>query len=235
MTNSNYPVECSLAILPRRRRSHGSQTVLLLAAAFGALFAAVSVRAFSPPAVSRPRHHDRPRTTLNDFPKDDYDRDDFLDDDSDDFSNQNFDLKTIAQIKKAKKLLRDAKDKLNRQERRTDDPLPFFASRDESFTSAAVSHGQKIKKTTAAGIVADGETMASLSLSEPWERRPLSQMFAREPRPDWDGNEVDDDGAGAALAERDVAIGIYNLRKMLQNEDFKKVFDSRNRFIGEID
>ena len=59
---------------------------------------------------------------------------------------------------------------------------------------------------------------------------------------DYDGNTdedaTNDDGTGktsSSLADRDVASSIYNLRKMLRNEDFMKVFDSRNRFIGELD
>ena len=38
-----------------------------------------------------------------------------------------------------------------------------------------------------------------------------------------------------SIAERDLAASIYNLRKVLKTEDFRRVFDSRNRFIGEVD
>lgn len=80
--------------------------------------------------------------------------------------------------------------------------------------------------------------MTALSKSEPWEARSLKDLkFTKEPRSDYDGNVVDENanGSGARMADKDVAVSIYNLRKMLQGEDFKKVFDSRNRFIGEID
>lgn len=56
-----------------------------------------------------------------------------------------------------------------------------------------------------------------------------------------DDDENDDDGSmklsksSSSLADRDVASSIYNLRKLLRTEDFMKVFDSRNRFIGDLD
>lgn len=81
--------------------------------------------------------------------------------------------------------------------------------------------------------------MSLLSKSEPWELRSLSQMFQKEPRPDFDGNVVEEvngkKGGSSALAEKDLAMSIFALRKMLQNDDFKRVFDQKNRFIGEIE
>ena len=80
--------------------------------------------------------------------------------------------------------------------------------------------------------------MALLSKSEPWEIRSLSQLtFQEEATLDYDGNTTAEESSSSTstLADRDVASSIYNLRKMLQNEDFRKVFDSRNRFIGELD
>ena len=186
------------------------------------------------------------------FPRDDFDKDEFLDDDDDgdndgiDYSQ--FDPAVAAQLRKAKQLLKESKKKVKEQaearakaaeeadipsgvsqespekEGNTADAvLPFFAS----------TSSQKIKSTTASGeIIADGETMANLSKSEAWEKRPLSQMFDKEARTDYDGNLVDDEINKNLLAERE--IGIYNLRKALQNEDFRKVFDKRNRFIGDL-
>ncbi|KAL3784737.1 hypothetical protein ACHAW5_001604 [Stephanodiscus triporus] len=84
--------------------------------------------------------------------------------------------------------------------------------------------------------------MAAISKVERWERRTLSQMmFRREARTDYDGSLVTGeeeegmDKVGSVLADRDVARSIYNLRKSMRNEDFMRVFDSRNRFIGEVD
>ena len=187
------------------------------------------------------------------FPRDDFDKDEFLDDDDDDDNDDGidyskFDPAVAAQLRKAKQLLKESKKKVQEQaearakaaeeadipggvsqespekEGNTADAvLPFFAS----------TSSQKIKSTTESGeIIADGETMANLSKSEAWEKRPLSQMFDKEARTDYDGNLVDDEINKNLLAERE--IGIYNLRKALQNEDFRKVFDKRNRFIGDL-
>ena len=76
--------------------------------------------------------------------------------------------------------------------------------------------------------------MAALSKSEAWERRSLGQMFQKEKRVDFDGNVVEEDKE-RALSEKDLARNIFNLRRQLQDNDFKRVFDDRNRFIGEID
>ncbi len=119
--------------------------------------------------------------------------------------------------------------------------LPFFARASSSQSRSSSQHSQhpssKIKSTTSSGdIIADGETMASMSLNERWEIRSLSEMFQRESRTDYDGRDVEVDMVqGTTLADRDVNRSIYNLRKSMRNEDFMKVFDSRNRFIGDLD
>ena len=81
--------------------------------------------------------------------------------------------------------------------------------------------------------------MALLSKSEPWEIRSLSQLkFRQEATLDYDGNtsaSEEETSSSSSLADRDVASSIYNLRKLLRNDDFMKVFDSRNRFIGDLD
>jgi hypothetical protein len=53
--------------------------------------------------------------------------------------------------------------------------------------------------------------------------RPLDQVFQ---------NEIEDK-SDDPFADRDVAASIYNLQKSLQTSDYKKIFDQRNRFIGE--
>jgi len=179
------------------------------------------------------------------------------DDDDEDADLENYEPNVAAQIRKARKLLRDAKKKMEAETTATaatkngsstsesstttnepSSPLPFFAQQ-QSFTATAIDNTRKIKSKTKSGeIIADGDTMTSLSNSEPWERRSLSDIgFQSEARSDYDGNlvEVDLNGNLGGLAERDLAASIYNLRKVLRNEDFKKVFDSRNRFIGELD
>ena len=175
------------------------------------------------------------------------------DDDEEDADLENYDAAVAAQIRKARKLLKDAKKKMdpppssttNEQQQQTDEDtassssLPFFAQQQQtSFTTKAITAAQKIKSKTPSGsIIADGAAMTSLSNSEPWELRSLSQIgFESEARSDYDGNIVEvDSGSTSSLADKDVAMSIYNLRKTLQNEDFKSVFNSRNRFIGEVD
>jgi hypothetical protein len=179
--------------------------------------------------------HDKISTRLYNLFKDEDDDDDL----------DNYDFKTAAQIRKARKLLRDTKMKMEQsksekvneagevngvaKQEKPPEPLPFFAARPPS--------AKKIKSKTSSGIVADGATMTALSNSEPWESRPLNQMFASEARSDYDGNLISADEIErmGKLAERDLARNILALKRELQNEDFKKVFDQRNRWIGDVD
>jgi len=172
------------------------------------------------------------------------------DEDDEDADLENYDPSVAAQIRKARKLLRDTKKKMEieqQQQQQSDESsstesptaaLPFFAQK--SFTATAIDHTQKIKSKTKSGqIIADGDTMTSLSNSEPWELRSLTDIgFESEARSDFDGNLVEVEANGEVkktIAERDLAASIYNLRKVLKTEDFRRVFDSRNFFIGEVD
>jgi len=109
--------------------------------------------------------------------------------------------------------------------------LPFFAAR--STVEAPVKR-QAVTKTIneqTGLITTDGEKMAQYSEQEEWERRPLSEVFE---------NELSDDDdvysqASQQLAQRDVAASIWNLRKELQQGDYQRIFDKRNRFIGEVE
>jgi len=73
-------------------------------------------------------------------------------------------------------------------------------------------------------ITTDGELMAELSEEEDWEVRGLLDVFE---------SEIKDDSVTNSLAERDVAASIQAMRISMQNDDYQKIFDSRNRFIGE--
>ena len=198
------------------------------------------------PAASLPRRYSTTKL-YNLFPKDEFDKDDFLDDDDDDdWDSEKYEPAVAAQIRKAKQLLNETKKKQKQQqdsfldtelipptpkeeEESKEVVLPFFATKQREIDTT------KIKSKTKSGeIIADGTQMATLSKSEAWERRSLSQMFTKEARQDWDGNDVTQE-TSTTLADKDVARSIYNLRKSMQNEDFKKVFDSRNRFIGEVE
>jgi len=187
---------------------------------------------------------------------DDYDRDGWLDEDGD--GNPKHDPDVTDQIRRAKLLLEDARRKQKAREEKSaasagadDVPgtttttttmkrlLPFFAAATAISPATEIDAKRKIKSTTSTGsIIADGETMAAISKSERWERRSLSEMFEKEARNDFDGLPVAGeqiDKVGTVLADRDVARSIWNLRRSMQNEDFMKVFDSRNRFIGDLD
>lgn len=175
-------------------------------------------------------------------PKEDAEGDDILDEGGnnavkDGFDREHFDPVMTAQIEKAKQLLNAAKKKQEDAETGAGEAaaaaedaaaVPFFA------TTSRAAAGEKIKATLASGdIVADGETMASLSAAEPWENRSLSQMFDSESRIDYDGESVEE--RTNTMADRDVGASIYGLRRSLRTEDFMKVFDKRNYFIGDLD
>ena len=162
------------------------------------------------------------------------------------------------QIMKARKLLDDARKKQAREQEVIITPssstpttaipstaantsrLPFFVMVDDGSRASTTSiNSKKIKSTTSSGsIIADGETMTQISSTEQWSRRKLSEMFSKESHLDYAGKSIDDqtiDKVGTVLADRDVVASIWNLRKTLQNEDFARVFDKRNRFIGDLD
>jgi len=169
--------------------------------------------------------------------------DNILDDGDDNVIEDKFDRKLFnpdmtAQIEKAKQLINDAKKKQEETDERAANPkaeeeettqTPFFAAKSDT------ADPDKIKSFLESGeIIADGETMASLSASEPWERRSLSQMFDNESETDYDGNVVEGKKKNT-LAERDVGASIYNLRKKMQTEDFLKVFNRKQYLIGDLD
>jgi hypothetical protein len=117
--------------------------------------------------------------------------------------------------------------------------LPFFASKTTApttttTTSTASANNNnsnkmdqviKSRNQETGLLVADGEKMAQRSEGEEWVRRPLLEVFEQE------GEESAT--ATSGLANRDVAASIYNLRRLLQTEDYRRIFDSKNRFIGE--
>ena len=124
------------------------------------------------------------RTTklYNLFPNDEFDKDPFLDDEDDDDEYNKYEPAIAAQLRKAKKLLKDAKAKQKEAEdsfldtpidkeddnKKSKAALPFFASND----------AEKIKSKTDSGeIIADGNAMSEIAAKEAWERRSLSEYF----------------------------------------------------------
>jgi hypothetical protein len=105
--------------------------------------------------------------------------------------------------------------------------VPFFAA---SQPADAVDNTQRRDQVTkyrdeATGLITtDGEKMAAMSESEVWETRSLLDMNDTIP---------DKSTASKRLADRDVAASIFNMRRHLQVNDYRKIFDTKNRFIGE--
>jgi hypothetical protein len=133
------------------------------------------------------------------------------------------------QVERAKELLAKTKAKMEAQEQAdANGPtgaaanVPFFASKDNKSNSKK----EKLMKTqNEEGLfTTDGGLMAQMSESEDWEVRPLNEVFQNEKEITRKTNK---------LANRDMSAGIQGLQRVLQTEDYLKIFDKRNRFIGE--
>jgi hypothetical protein len=98
--------------------------------------------------------------------------------------------------------------------------VPFFAAKVKAKEN---KRDQVVKATNADGLVTiDGDLMAKLSEAEEWEVRSLVEVFE-------DQQKMSEE----PLVNRDVAQSIMGLQKVLQTADYLKIFDKRNRFIGE--
>ena len=75
-------------------------------------------------------------------------------------------------------------------------------------------------------ITTDGDLMAAMSEEEEWSERSLLEIFTDET---FDDEEL----VNEAMIQRDVAASINAMRVRMDNKDFEKIFDARNRFIGE--
>ena len=113
------------------------------------------------------------------------------------------------------------------------DSVPFFAVANSAATSnnEESNDGKRdivIKsKDEATGLfTTDGDLMAKLSEEEEWDLRPLLEVFETE--------RSGEESPKSKNVDRDIAQSMYNLRKSLQTEDFSKIFDKRNRFIGDM-
>jgi hypothetical protein len=116
--------------------------------------------------------------------------------------------------------------------------LPFFASQTAVATSTTdvaddveAQRRDRVTKSrdeTTGLITIDGEKMAAMSEQEEWEERSLVDLFENE------GEDIEGRSPGKQkVADRDVAMSIFNLRRVLQVEDYLKIFDKKNWFIGE--
>mmetsp|Transcript_12497 Transcript_12497/g.29614 ORF Transcript_12497/g.29614 Transcript_12497/m.29614 type:complete len:209 (+) Transcript_12497:267-893(+) len=107
-----------------------------------------------------------------------------------------------------------------KENEKEEESVPFFAMN----TDDAGKKEKVIKEKNENGLfTTDGDLMAKLSEEEEWEPRPLLEVFQNEKEKTADAMNID----------RDIGQSMYNLRKSLQTEDFRKIFDKRNRFIGD--
>ena len=99
-------------------------------------------------------------------------------------------------------------------------------------TKTTDSNNLKVKsRNSDTGLVmADGERMAEISEDEPWEYRSIYEMFDNN---NYDAETTSENKPLRVEMKTDVMASIQNLRKVLQQEDYRKIFDPRNRFIGE--
>lgn len=117
-------------------------------------------------------------------------------------------------------------------------PLPFFAAKGKVPDSQRREQMLKGTNDETGLVTADGDKMASMSETEEWESRSLSDMSFENEMGESSGSEGGDLSAvpkkSPKAADRDVVASVMNLRKLMTTEDFLKVFDKKNRFIGDL-
>jgi len=127
------------------------------------------------------------------------------------------------QLAKAKELLAKAKAKLEEGE--------VKEKKDKKSSSSRDSKKEKVLKSTtdSGSFTTDGDMMAELSEEEEWEMRSLLDVFEEEfPNEDSERRATD-------KKDRDIAMAMFNLRKRMFNDDYKKIFNSKDWRIGELD
>ena len=136
-------------------------------------------------------------------------------------------------VRRAREVLEKSKAKLAAREEEEGGPAAAAAGAGETpfFARRSLSRDVAVKSRDAETglITADGEALAAISEQEDWEMRPLNEVFENEMSENEDVYSL----ASQQLAQRDVAQSVWNLRKQLQTEDYQRIFDKRNRFIGE--
>lgn len=146
------------------------------------------------------------------------------------------------EVVKAKELLAKAKAQLKAMDEAEEaaasaapdakkEAVPFFAALEKGDDSVVQTKRDIVMKSKNDDglITVNGDEMAKLSEEEGWSVRPLDEVFT---------NELDEEAdvyskMSQYLGQRDVVASVWNLRKAMHNEDFQKIFDKRNRFIGE--
>lgn len=140
------------------------------------------------------------------------------------------------QLAKAKELLAKSKAKLAASAE-AEASIPHFAAAatpasNKDVPKADRSSVIKSRDPESGLITTDGDKMAELSESEEWESRRLMDLFQ------WEEGEITisrQEEIELMSKEKNSIMAMFGLRRVLQDKDFKRVFDSRNRFIGETE
>jgi len=132
------------------------------------------------------------------------------------------------QLAKARELLEQCKAKLA-EETEADESIDVVEETPiDSESSIETEKRTKVTKTTddeSGLITTDGELMAAISELEDWEIRDIFDCFE---------DELEESDVSKQLAKRDVASSLYGLRMSMQNEDYAKIFNKKNYWIGEF-
>jgi hypothetical protein len=128
------------------------------------------------------------------------------------------------QLAQARELIEKSKAKVAEQEKTKKETV--------ATTIATEPQNNEIDKKTSVTkftddnglITCDGDLMAALSEDEDWELKGLMDMFE---------DETEESDVKKSLADRDVAASIFNMRLKMHGADYRRIFDTRNRFIGE--
>jgi hypothetical protein len=153
-------------------------------------------------------------------------------------------------VARARALLEKSKAKLLQREQGTTavleqpKPIPFFATR---LNGSKKRRQDVITDVNEAGLVrVNGAALAAWSEQEEWQSRSILEVFneteQQEEEEVSDPFDLDSPRRLAAsrsgsrrrdAPDRDVVAAIWNLRQSMRNEDFERIFDEKNRFIGE--
>jgi hypothetical protein len=107
--------------------------------------------------------------------------------------------------------------------------VPFFASKKVTVDPQRRESVIKARDEITGLVTADGEKMAAMSEQEEWQVRSLFDLFENEM-----GETADVySQTSQQLADRDLVVGVWNLRKHMHTADYMKIFDKKNFFIGE--
>lgn len=143
------------------------------------------------------------------------------------------DAEVNRRLARAREVLAKSKAKMESKGTKTQEKttvaVPFYATKTAILNPRRRERLSKAFNEQTGLVQADGDKMAALSEQEEWEYRSLLEVFRNEIK---ENGDVYSD-TSQQLASRDVAASIWNLRKTMQTEDYQRIFDKRNWFIGE--